>query len=593
MAYSRITSIENLIASDPGGRDIFALVVADQLRLAAQSLRLARRVGLVSGFYVPEAGASETDGPPGAKAIGDALLQLGIEVDYITDTWNAPLFVALGVDPVVDYQGYLDRAQPTHLVSIERVGRGCDGKYRNMHGRDISSTTAPLDELFLAARRRSLATIGIGDGGNEIGMGKIFVSPSADTSDSGEISAALPAHAQCVVGTDFCIAAGVSNWGAYGLVGALSILEERDLLPSPVSAARDVEEIVKRSGAVDGITHRNEPTVDGMDTAANIRMLEGIRHQIAPSAFKKKGALEVGILGYGESGRAAAALLAHHGHRVRISDAASVTLDAGMTTAGVETGGHTIEFLAPCDVVILSPGVSAELPILEELHRRGVPLMSESELAYQLGSKQADPLPLIAVTGTMGKRSTVELMQRIFSHAGKPLAIGGNRGVPLSRLLIDENPSTPIALAVSSFQLESIVHFKPTIAVLLNINEQHLDRHRSVAEYTRIKSRIFMNQGPGDALILPFDDPNLRTLARKHRGKTYFISTQQAVDRGAWLTNGVARINIDGVRETIGPANPRHGENFLAALLTARLHGISAECLADIAHQLDEQGSTA
>jgi hypothetical protein len=593
MAYSRITSIENLIASDPGGRDIFALVVADQLRLAAQSLRLARRVGLVSGFFIPEVGAGETDGPPGAKAIGDALLQLGIEVDYITDTWNAPLFDALGVDPVVDYQGYLDRAQPTHLISIERVGRGCDGKYRNMHGLDISSTTTPLDELFLAASRRGLATIGIGDGGNEIGMGKIFASPSAGHLDAVELSPALPARAQCVVGTDFCIAAGVSNWGAYGLVGALSILEEHDLLPAPAAAARNVEEIVKRCGAVDGITHRNEPTVDGIDTAANIRMLEGIRHQITPSPFKKKRALEVGILGYGESGRAAAALLVLHGHRVRISDAASVTLDAGMTTAGVETGGHTIEFLAASDVIILSPGVSAQLSILEELHRRGVPLMSESELAYQLGSKLKDPLPLIAITGTIGKRSTVELMQRVFSHAGKPLAIGGNRGVPLSRLLIDEKPSTPIALAVSSFQLESIVHFKPTIAVLLNVKAQHLDRHRTVAEYTRVKSRIFMNQGPGDALILPFDDPKLRTLARKHRGKTYFISTQQAVDRGAWCIDGVVRVNIDGVRETIGPAHPRHGENLLAALLTARLHGISAECLTDMVQLLNESGSTA
>ena len=87
----RITSMENLIASDPGGRNVFGLVVPDQLRLAAQSLRLARRVAIVTGFYIPEAGAGETDGPPGAKVLGDALQKLGVAVDYLTDSFNAPL----------------------------------------------------------------------------------------------------------------------------------------------------------------------------------------------------------------------------------------------------------------------------------------------------------------------------------------------------------------------------------------------------------------------------------------------------------------------------------------------------------------------
>ena len=98
----RIASIENLIAQDPGGRNIFGLLIADQLRLAAQSLRLAKRVGIVSGFYVPAAAAGETDGPPGAKLLGQALTQLGIKVDYLTDEWNAPLFRALGLEPITD-----------------------------------------------------------------------------------------------------------------------------------------------------------------------------------------------------------------------------------------------------------------------------------------------------------------------------------------------------------------------------------------------------------------------------------------------------------------------------------------------------------
>jgi hypothetical protein len=110
----RITSIENAIAYDPGGRNIFGLLIADQLRLAAQSLRLARRVGIVSGFFVPEAGASETDGPPGAKVVGEALSRIGIQVDYITDQRNAASFRAIGLDPLAEPENYLRSARPTH-----------------------------------------------------------------------------------------------------------------------------------------------------------------------------------------------------------------------------------------------------------------------------------------------------------------------------------------------------------------------------------------------------------------------------------------------------------------------------------------------
>ena len=578
----RITSIENLIASDPGGRNVFGLVVSDQLRLAAQSLRLARRVAIVSGFYIKSAGAGETDGPPGAKILGNALSQLGIEVDYITDRINAPIFCALGIDPVVDVNDYLDRRQPTHLVSIERAGRGRDGRYRNMLGVDITHETAPLDELFLEASRRGLTTIGIGDGGNEIGMGKVFAETLAMIANGSDIA--------CTVATDFCIAAGVSNWGAYGLVGAISVLEGRDLLPSAANCADDITVAVRDGGAVDGVTGRSEPTVDGIDLAASLRMLEEIRHLIAPSPLAGGRSILVGILGYGETGRAVAALLTAKGHRVCISDRQSVTLAGGLVVAGVEAGGHSIEFLSACDLVVASPGVPADSAIRNELSRLGIPVMSGLELAYQLGTSD-----LIAVTGTIGKRSTVELIQHLFTQVGRRLSIGGNRGLPLAALLIRDDVTNPIALAVSSFQLESVVHFRPHIAILLNVDEAHLDRHHSVAEYIRIKSRIFMNHQPNDALILPFDDERLRSLARKHHGRTFFISTLQEVDRGAWLAEGRIRLNVNGTVETLGssddaPITYPFSENLLAGVLAARLWGITSEDLAVAARSVPAPG---
>jgi len=637
----QIASIENLIAADPGGRNVFGLVVADQLRLAAQSLRLAKRVVIVSGFFVPEAGAGETDGPPGAKVVGLALEQLGIEVDHLTDKWNAGLFRVLGIEPIVDglgpsehadggdiadgksYCAYLDEAHPTHLLSVERVGRGADGRYRNMRGVDVTSTTSPLDGLFLEASRRGLTTIGIGDGGNEIGMGKVFV----DVLDTADPTMAVEHRAESAtaVSTDFCIAAGVSNWGAYGLAGALSVLVGRDLLPSAVDAARDIERLVHEGGAVDGVTQRREPTVDGLDLAHSIRMLENIRRLITPSPLQQGKPLRVGVLGYGETGRAAANLLARTGHAVCVSDEGGVTVDPGTVLAGVETRGHTIDFLGDCDLVVASPGVRADAEIRDELHIRGIPVLSEMELAFQLGGYFGPRgLPdngnrLIAVTGTVGKRTTVELIQHLFSLLGRHVSIGGNRGRPLSALLLDkaadrsERPagadgctspkgearssaeSVPdsttldsgagddlIAVAVSSFQLETVVHFRPHVAIMLNIDEAHLDRHRTVAEYVRTKARIFMNHRPDDILVLTFDDPRLRPLARKHQGRTLFVSSRQAVDRGAWLLDGIVRMNVDGTVEEIGRAAPPLPENLLASLVTARILGFSAAEIASV-----------
>lgn len=587
----RITSIENLIATDPGERNVFGLVVADQLRLAAQSLRLAGRVAIVSGFYVPQASAGETDGPPGAKVLGEALGRIGIEVDYVTDVRNAPLFVALGLEPVVQVADYLDKAKPTHLVSIERVGRGVDGRYRNMRGVDITEVTAPLDELFLEGSRRGLTTIGIGDGGNEIGMGKVF-KDTMIAIDFGSLIATT-------VATDFCIAAGVSNWGAYGLAGALSILAGKDLLPSADDVVSDLERVVRDGGAVDGVTGRRELTVDGLGLSASIHMLENIRRQLAPSPLESGEPLTVGILGFGETGRAAAKLLARRGHRVCISDLAPVRINPGMVVMGVESGGHTIEFLEGCDLVVASPGVHSGIPVFEALHRRGIPVMSELELAFQLVGTPRAAQPMLAVTGTIGKRTTVELLQRMFRSAGRELRIGGNRGRPLSDLLLDDGPSAacqrdaPIALAVSSFQLESVVHFRPEVAVLLNIDEAHLDRHRTIAEYVRIKSRVFMNHHPDDALVLPFDDPRLRNLARIHQGRTLFMSTLQEVDRGAWLLGGMLNINVDGSVEQIGRVRPPFPENLLASVLTARLCGISTDAIASAVAVLDRSGELA
>ena len=599
---ARIASIENLIARDPGGRNVFGLVVADQLRLAAQSLRLGRRVAIVSGFYIPSARAGETDGPPGAKAIGDALALLGLDVDYVTDAVNAPIFEAMGIRPTVlavdpnrvrpsgesgpvvrAIDAYLDAYEPTHLVAIERVGRAQDGRYRNMQGVDISDTTEPLDELFLQATRRGISTIGIGDGGNEIGMGNVFAETMQDIPYGPVIA--------CTVPTDFCVVAGVSNWGGYGLVGALSVLGDQDLLPSALDVEQDIRRAVA-GGAVDGVTHRRDPTVDGLDLADSLRMLERIRDQIAPSPLMRGESLTVGVLGYGASGQAAAALLRARGHRVCLSEQASIALTPGLTFAGVETGGHSMDVLGGCDLVVASPGIRPDAAIRTELHRAGIGVLSELELAYQLGARN-----LIAVTGTIGKRETVEHIQRMFEAGGRSIAIGGNRGRPLSALQLDAACAEPdgdgprMAVAVSSYQLETVVHFRPRIAALLNLHEAHAERHPTRSEYARIKSRVFMNQRGDDILILPLDDVDLRSLARKHAGRTLYVSACQEVDRGVWWAGGELKVRTGSQAERIAMLPQSPARTVLFALLVARLCGVSTAVLWGVVRDLTSEKS--
>lgn len=267
-----IAAIESLITQDPGGRNIQAFVRADQLRLAALSLHQARRVLLVGGFYIPKAGAGETDGPPGVLALGSALAALGISTAYATDRRNRPLFEALNLAPLYGWTPHLPVGlHPSHLVAIERPGRARDGHYYNMRGEPLPDEGEPFDQWFLDADRQGIATIGIGDGGNEIGMGNVFQEVADTVPHGATIASVVPAG--------HLIVAGCSNWGAYGLAGVLSLLSGRDLLPTATQAAAAVHDIV-RAGAVDGVTLRNEPAVDGLTLEQSLGMLEQIRRLV-------------------------------------------------------------------------------------------------------------------------------------------------------------------------------------------------------------------------------------------------------------------------------------------------------------------------
>ena len=301
--------IDPFLALDPGGRGIARFFQTGGARRAADALRRARRVVLTTGFVV-DTGVAETDGPPGAAVLGRALRALGAEVRYVTDAVTAPVLAAalaaLGEpDKVVLYpdgpeaaREILARERPTHLVAIERPGRARDGVYRNMRGDDVSEWNAPIDELFCCSGVRQpgltrrwpvrdargsgrpvyryrATTIGVGDGGNEIGMGTV----RARLAKRGGLAARIAS----VVRVDHLVVAGVSNWGAYGIVAHLGRAGGRPLLHTPDDERRVVSACVA-AGACDGVTRRREPTVDGLPLEAHAALVTLLRVAAGPRA---------------------------------------------------------------------------------------------------------------------------------------------------------------------------------------------------------------------------------------------------------------------------------------------------------------------
>jgi len=279
---SELDGIEALVCRDVGRRTQ-ALIEATrgELANAAQSLLHAGSVGFITGFFVPRDGvaAAETDGPVGTALLAAGLGACGLPVRIAVDSPCADAVRAAVHEVGVEDRPGLEcvarawqAAGVSHAVSIERCGLAADGRPRNMRGADVSPWTAPLDDLFTAG---GWIRIGVGDGGNEIGMGKLPAGLIARSVPNGERIA-------CITSCDHLVVAGVSNWGAYGLMAALAVLHDAwsPTIAKFVSAERDealTRAIVARAGAVDGVTARNEPTVDGFPASVHAEVIDGLR----------------------------------------------------------------------------------------------------------------------------------------------------------------------------------------------------------------------------------------------------------------------------------------------------------------------------
>jgi len=251
------------------------------------------------------------------------------------------------------------------------------------------------------------------------------------------------------------------------------------------------------------------------------------------------------------------------------------------------------------DLLIVSPGIKPDTEPISTALAAGIPVISEVELAYLIKKASTE---IYAVTGTNGKTTTTTLLQEILAAAGKKSAACGNIGLALTTVI--DGTDIDIAVAeISSFQLETIKTFRPHICGLLNITPDHIDRHKSMENYIKAKSRIFENQQPDDYVIFNYEDPVLLKISEQCIAKKIFFSTERELPSGVFIKENKIIIKLNGQEkvvcglEEIKLRGKHNQENVLCAAAMAAAAGIEPRHIAaalkifkGVRHRLEEVG---
>lgn len=287
-----------------------------------------------------------------------------------------------------------------------------------------------------------------------------------------------------------------------------------------------------------------------------------------PPSLRDKTAIVVGL---GTSGCSAARLLERLGAHVTATDAKSretLSAEAHRLRARLVLGGHDGVDFAGADLIVVSPGVPS-FPALEEAQRRGVEVIGETEFA----SRYID-VPICAVGGTNGKSTVTTLIGHLLEAAGHRIFLGGNLGEPACEA--PDQGTDVVVLEVSSFQMERVVHFRPRVAVLLNITEDHLDRYATFDDYADAKGNCFGRQGPDDVAIFPTGDPLCERQARRGQGRLvtfgaggdYYVDGHTVVERKTKTRFDLKHCDLHG---------KHNHDNAAAAIAAGRAMDISVD----------------
>ncbi len=303
------------------------------------------------------------------------------------------------------------------------------------------------------------------------------------------------------------------------------------------------------------------------------------------------------IVGFAKTGVVLARFLVKHGAEVTVSDHKSKAELANFleqmddVQVNYDLGNHTPKVFLQQDLIILSPGISPHLKIFEYAKNNGVQVTGEFEFASRFIKE-----PVIAVTGTNGKTTTVSLITEMLKRSGVNVWVGGNYGEPLVSYLTSDAKAQVIVVEVSSFMLEHVVEFAPKNIVFMNLAENHLDRHKSMEDYINAKRKIFLNTNQDTTSILNADDNAVVELARDpavQRGIIYYFSRKQSLEPQIMNIGGGVQIR-DEIKIRTGPdievfsvenmkmRGFHNVENTMAAILAAREHGATHEAIQDV-----------
>lgn len=299
--------------------------------------------------------------------------------------------------------------------------------------------------------------------------------------------------------------------------------------------------------------------------------------------FSKK----VLVAGAGVSGIGAAKLLLALGAQVVLYDSnEKLDVDAVRGRFAPEDaieiwkGELTADMASQVELCVISPGIPLEVPFVEVLKTAGIPIWSEIELAYRAGKGK-----LAAITGTNGKTTTTALVGEIFGNAVESAFTVGNIGIPYTREALHMREDSLTVVECSSFQLETIIDFKPDVSAILNITEDHLNRHKTMENYARIKENIAMNQDRNGTCVLNYEDERLRTFGSQLTIPVIFFSSVRKLDQGVYLEDDMIVLKQGdqeiefvktGEMNIIGQHNY---ENAMAAAAIAWAMGIDVEII--------------
>ena len=294
------------------------------------------------------------------------------------------------------------------------------------------------------------------------------------------------------------------------------------------------------------------------------------------------------VIGAGISGFAAAKVAKKLGAEVTLSDAKAekdLKYDFGqLREMGIELafGPQQKSLLEDKDMVIPSPAVPVRVPLIQSAYDRGLRVLSEVEMAYELSGS-----PFAAVTGTNGKTTTVTLLGELLAAHFPPgkVGVGGNIGIPLVEEALRVGAGGAIAAEISSYQMEATEDFHPHVAAVLNVTPDHIVRHGSMEVYQQMKERMFAQQTPEDFLVLNYDDPHTRGMKERARGQVCYFSRREELAAGAYLRCSDNRLVISWEGKVselctvaeLGIKGGHNVENALAAAASAFFMGVAPE----------------